>query len=206
MFEEHPLGSLNPELPVCDLSSSDPSVDESSFNKVVTPEIQSLLLLPAPTKLTSERRRRLSQLSTRVEVSASPRSTSSSLREARSRRPLAAGALPSRRQLHHAVARLQTLRPRGAEPQSRLQDLRLLEPELGGKLRRARGRDRCEEALHPVVSPGNPNCVHCDYPVMQQFLDLAAKYGLAIFSDEIYLKMCHDKREHVSPVQLASDA
>ena len=41
---------------------------------------------------------------------------------------------------------------------------------------------------------------------MQQFLDLAAKYGLAIFSDEIYLKMCHDKREHVTPVQLASDA
>lgn len=57
-----------------------------------------------------------------------------------------------------------------------------------------------------VVSPGNPNCVWYDLPILQKFVDIAKKHNLAIFSDEIYYGCYFDpQQKHVSPLQIETD-
>lgn len=56
-----------------------------------------------------------------------------------------------------------------------------------------------------VINPNNPTGVLYPRELLTQITELAGKYGLLLFSDEIYDRLVMDGLEHVSTAALASD-
>lgn len=56
-----------------------------------------------------------------------------------------------------------------------------------------------------IINPNNPTGAVYPREVLQQIVDIAREFDLAVFSDEIYDRLCMDGCEHVSIASMAPD-